>query len=62
MERPVGLFSALCSRRAPAQELFVRLVRRSIYIHPVILRPEGLDALGHIAIVDVAAINLEKVG
>lgn len=61
MEQRAVRFSALCSRRAPARELLVRLVRRSIYIHPVILRPEGLDALGHIAIVDVAAINLEEI-
>src|SRR4051812_40093014 len=29
--------------------------------HLGILRPEGLDALGHIAIVDVATVDLEKV-
>jgi hypothetical protein len=29
--------------------------------HRAILRLQGLDALGHVAIVDVAAVNLHKV-
>jgi hypothetical protein len=31
-----------------------------LYIHAAILRPEGLDPLGYVAIVDVAAVNLKK--
>src|SRR5581483_8115929 len=29
--------------------------------HPVILRPEGLDALGDIAVINVAAVDFEKI-
>jgi hypothetical protein len=29
--------------------------------HPAILRPEGLDSLGNIAIVNVAAIGFKKI-
>jgi hypothetical protein len=34
---------------------------RSVQTHSVILRPEGLDALSHIAIVNVAAIDFEEI-
>jgi len=34
---------------------------RSIHAHLGILRPEGLDSLGHIAIVDVAAVDFEEI-
>jgi hypothetical protein len=34
---------------------------RSIQAHRVILRPKGLDPLANIAIIDVAAVNLEEV-
>jgi len=37
------------------------VARPFVQKHLLILRPEGLDALGHIAIVDVAAVNLEEI-
>jgi hypothetical protein len=53
-----GRFSTQGSRRAP----FTRSARRrSIQTHLSILRPEGLDPLGHITIVDIAAVDLEEI-
>src|SRR4051794_25410596 len=35
---------------------------RLFQIHLGILRPEGLDALGNVAVIDVAAVDLEEIG
>jgi hypothetical protein len=35
---------------------------RLFQIHLDILRPEGLDALGNVAVIDVAAVDLEEIG
>ncbi len=51
----VGSTLNLYSRPMPREK------RRSVQTHPAILRPEGLDPLGYIAIVNVAAVDFEEI-
>ena len=56
-QKRVRSFSDLRSHHAPRDASAPRWNQR----HLGILRPEGLNSLGYVAIVDVAAVNFEEV-